>query len=256
MGRQLAAIAIAAGTIAATAGAACAAAAVAAPAANAVSVSGSVSGSGSVSASALALASAQAPIRTFTDTVSLQLNGYSSAAAGWYFHELYLTSIVRSPGLAEHGTDRDSGSDNGSGKPYNSVSQNYTVNGVYYRQNAAGKWAGSKLSAAELKGIENGADPYYSLAKFRSIPGVALVGPGHYQVTCTVSRFGSFFAWEYSEPTSILTDNGIKSATLNFWLDSSGRPVKDTITGQGANVRLSGAETFTDYNKPLTIKAP
>jgi hypothetical protein len=232
MRRQLATIVIAAGTIAATA--------------TAASASVSASGSGS----------AQAPIRTFMDTVSLQLNGYSSGEAGWYFHELYLTSIVRSPGFAEQGTDRDSGSDNGSGKPFSSVSQSYTVNGIYYRQNAAGKWSGSKMSPADLKGVENGADPYYSLAKFRAIPGVALVGPGHYRVTCTVGRFGSFFSWEYAEPASILTDNGIKSATLNFWLDSSGRPVKDTITGQSASVRLSAFETFTNYNKPLTIKAP
>jgi hypothetical protein len=228
MKRQLIAIAVAAGAIVATA---------------------------SVASAAPARASGQAPIRTLTDTVSLQLNGYGPAA-GWYFHELYVTYIVRTPELAEHLVDQTSGSSGTNGKPFDSISQAYIVNGLYYAKNTAGAWTNSRMSATNLTASENGADPYYSLAKFLAIPGVKLVGPGHYQVTCTTSQLSAFFSWEYAEPTLILTENGVKTATASFWLDSSGRPVKDTISGQSSHVRLSAVETFTKYNEPLTITAP
>jgi hypothetical protein len=145
---------------------------------------------------------------------------------------------------------------NSHGKETYYTEQQDVVNGTYYQKDNSSNWTSYKLSPALMNVNAEQANPYYLLSMFRKIPGVALVGSGHYQVTCTASQIGAYLNWDYEQAAKVLTENGITTVTANFWLDSSGRPVKDTITGQSSHVRLSAAETFTEYNVPLAISAP
>jgi hypothetical protein len=114
----------------------------------------------------------------------------------------------------------------------------------------------AQLSAAEIRSYEEQANPYNSEAKFDAIRGVTRVGPGHYQVTGTPRQVGAFLSFEYGLAAQALTDMSVKSVTISLWLDGSGRPVKFAVTAHSPRENVGITETFTDYNKPLTIKAP
>jgi hypothetical protein len=46
-----------------------------------------------------------------------------------------------------------------------------------------------------------------------------------------------------------------KAVTITLWTNANGYPLKFTVTGQSAVVRLAISETFS-YNRPVSIKAP
>ena len=216
------------------------------------SMAAAVAGTVLATASAAHAAPAvRAPIRTFVDNTSIRFSGID-----WYSRDYYDYRIVRTPRLAECGVHGFASS----AHPGESIAGHgdvCVVNGTYYSGLFGHhNWTSTKLSAADQKEDGESADPYYTLAMFLKIPGVAVASPGHYQVTCAVGQISAFLNWDYGVTKSALAKYGIASVTASFWLNSSGRPVKDTITGQSSHTRLSAVETFTKYNDPLIVKAP
>jgi hypothetical protein len=230
----------------------------------AVVTAGAVAAAGVQSASAApapapvapvaSVAASQAPIRTLVDTWSFQLNGYGNSA-GWYYRSWYTAAAVRSPALAISETFHEAYFVKG--KPKSDGSSEILAGGTWYeKENGASKWTAKKATASNLAQNEAEVNPYDTLAKVLAIPGAALVGPGHYRVTCTPSQANAYLNWDFGQQAVDLTQNGIKTISINFWVDSLGRPVKDTVTGQSSDVRVSAVETFTKYNESLKIKAP
>jgi hypothetical protein len=188
------------------------------------------------------------------DTWSFQFNGYRDET-GWYYRAAYKASAVRSPKLAISETFRDAYFVRGKPATYHGLA--ILAGRVWYEKyNGATKWTRKGASAKTLEQNAASTNPYNTLAKVLAIHAVALVAPGHYRVTCPASQANAFLTGDFGETAKNLTQNGIKTVTINFWVDSLGRPVKDTVTGQSSDVRLSATETFTKYNAPLTITAP
>jgi hypothetical protein len=94
------------------------------------------------------------------------------------------------------------------------------------------------------------------LTKFKALRGVHRVAAQHYRVTGTYAQTGSFLAWEYALTASEAKDSNLKSFTINFWVDSSGRPTRITVASQSPTLKLSITETFGHYNKPVVIRVP
>ena len=99
--------------------------------------------------------------------------------------------------------------------------------------------------------------PAYGLNHFYSIPGVRVVGPGHYHVKCTVAQVSAFWQDYLGIDThNSLVANGIKTVAVDLWINSSGQPVKIIVTAKSNDVRVNLVLTVGHYNQPLTIKAP
>lgn len=83
-----------------------------------------------------------------------------------------------------------------------------------------GRWVTGTLSAKARASDDRAANPYVSLA------------------------------------SNAFASTGTKTLTVAVTLDSGGRPVEITATGCSANNVFTATETFSHYNKPVTITAP
>jgi hypothetical protein len=97
---------------------------------------------------------------------------------------------------------------------------------------------------------------YVSLAMFSKLPGVRRVSPGHYSVTGPLAKISPFVRHEFSLSANPFAGTGTKTLTVTVVLDSGGRPVKITASGRSASNVFTATETFSHYNKPVTITAP
>ena len=212
---------------------------------------------GAVAASALpasANPAARVPIRTYHEAASFNLIG-TGALAGWY-HRFNLVELMAfSPHLEFYSTYRDEGFNN-NGKPVKTNYVEYIVGGSLYTRANGGRWNVRKQSPRQLQADIYGLDPAVSLAKFRAIPGVTLVGPRHYQVTASPAHANAFLSYEYYLTSSDLASGHITAVTLSAWTDGNGHVTKFVITAKSAEETVNIVETFTAYNRPLTITAP
>ena len=79
-------------------------------------------------------------------------------------------------------------------------------------------------------------------------------------MSCTVSatdqQASAFLYWQYGATVKDLSHyDKIKAVTITLRTNANGYPLKFTVTGQSAIVRLAISETFS-CNRPVSIKAP
>ena len=195
-----------------------------------------------------------APVRTFHEALNFNLVGTGSLA-GWYRHLNALQLVVLSPRLEYYTTFRDEGFDS-NGKLVKTNEVDYIVGGSQYTRVNSGRWSVQKQSPAQLRADVYAFNTAVGLAKFKAIPGIKLVAPHHYQVTASRAHANAFLTYEYGLTSSDLADGHIAAVTIGVWTDSSGYLTKIMVTAKSAEESVYSVETFTDYNKPLTITAP
>lgn len=143
------------------------------------------------------------------------------------------------------------------GRSYNHVLSYLVGRSFYTSASDAPTWKVTHETAATIASWAAQGGPGAELAAFRAIPSVLLVGTRHYRVTCTVARAKAFFSTAYGNDSfAQFKGTGIKSLTINVWVDSAGRLTKESVTGQSPTWAIAATETFTNYNKMLTVKAP
>lgn len=200
-----------------------------------------------------ASAATKAPVRTFTERNSLEFRGVGSQQ-GFYSKQWGGSEVALSPRLAMDGTENTSYRLNG--VVHNNSGHAVIVGNRYYLRKNGGAWAASTLSAKALAALAREQDPYTSLAKFDQLPGVRRVSPGHYSVTGPFAKISPFVRYEFQLASNAFAGTGTKTLTVTMTLDSGGRPVKITASGRSANNVFTATETFSHYNKPVTITAP
>ncbi len=203
---------------------------------------------------ASASAAAPAPIRTYHETFGMNLVG-TGTLAGWYYHTNGVELVVLSPRLQFYTAFRQEGFNN-SNKLYKTNEVDYLVGGSLYTRVNSGNWRVQKQSPRQLRTDIYELNTAVALAKFQAIPGVTLVGAHHYQVTASRAQANAFLTFEYSLTSSDLAAGGITAVTIGAWTDSSGRVTRFVVTAKSAEEHVSVVETFSSYNRPLTITAP
>ena len=194
------------------------------------------------------------PVRTYHEAVDFNLVG-TGADAGWYYHYKGVQRVVLSPRVAYYTAFRAKGFGN-NGKPFKTNEVQYLVGGRLYTLVNGGRWRVQKQSPGQLRADAYQLNTAVGLAKFEAIPGVALVGPDHYQVTASRAQATAFLTREYNLTSNDLASGGITAVTIGAWTDSSGHVTKFVITAKSSHEQVSVVETFTGYNRPLTITAP
>jgi hypothetical protein len=198
-------------------------------------------------------AAAKAPIRTFTEQFSLEFLGVGSQQ-GFYLKESGGDHVVISPRLALDGSTSTSYRFNG--VVHNNSDRGVIVGNRQYAKKDGGRWVASTLSAKTLAIDTLEQNPYTSLARFGKLPGIHLVSPGHYSVTGPFAKISPFVRYEFELASDAFAGTGTKTLTVTMALDSGGRPVKITASGRSADNVFTVTETFSHYNKPVTITAP
>jgi len=200
-------------------------------------------------------ASAQAPIRTYHYSENFNLTGLGQDA-GWYdrFSSKQTANLSGRLAMSE---GEQAKYFNSHDKLVSNDSMAYIVNGRFYSKNdGASIWTSTKLTAAQQRVVAQDLDPYYSAALIYALPGIRPVGAGHYQVTGTPAQMSPFLTHEYGLTANDLTSGGIKAVTVNLFVGPAGRPLEFTVSAHSSLENVTIAEKFSDYNKPVTIKAP
>ena len=198
-------------------------------------------------------AAAKAPIRTYTEQASLSFTGIGPVK-GFYFKEWGGEKVALSPRLAVASNVRTSFRLQG---VVHNASRLFDIVGNHtYTKANNGRWVTGTLSAKALASDERAANPYVSLALFGRLPGVRRVSPGHYSVTGPFAKISPFVRYEFGLASNAFAGTGTKTLTVTAVLDSGGRPVAFTASGRSANNVFAATETFSHYNKPVTITAP
>ena len=195
-----------------------------------------------------------APVRTYHEVLNFNLVG-TGTGAGWYYHYNGVELVVLSPHLQYYTAFRWEGF-NKNDKLTKTNEVQYVVGGWLYTRVNGGRWRVNKQSRAQLRAWVHQLDTAVSLAKFQAIPGVTLVGPHHYQVIASRAQANGFLTYEYNLTSGDLASGGITAVTIGAWTDGSGHVTKFVITAKSAQERVDVVETFTGYNRPLTITAP
>lgn len=198
-------------------------------------------------------AAAKAPIKTYTEQVSLSFTGIGSAK-GFYSKEWGGEKVALSPRLAVATNVRTSFRLQG---VVHNASKLFVIVGNHtYVKADNGRWVTGTLSAKARATDERAADPYVTLAQFGKLPGVRRVSPGHYSVTGPFAKISPFVRYEFGLASDAFAGTGTKTLTVTVTLDSGGRPVEITAAGRSANNVFTATETFSHYNKPVTITVP
>jgi hypothetical protein len=196
-------------------------------------------------------AAVRARILTYTEQSTTNWTGLG-ADAGNYSRSWENQRVELSPHLALtynwHLTTVTTGVHSSSG-------QTVVVGGRDYTRTGNGPWTSKTLTPQRIRTYEYGMDPDVTRAKIDALPGITRVAAGHYRVTGTYAKVGSFLAF-YDMSASYFEGSDIKTFTIDLWVDSSGRPVKDAVAGRSAIWAFSLVETFANYNKPVVIRAP
>ena len=128
-------------------------------------------------------------------------------------------------------------------------------NHTYLKKNT-GLWVTGILTAKGLTADEQALSPYVTLAHFDKLPGIRRVSPGHYSVTGPFAKISPFVRDEFGLASNAFAGTATKTLTVTMVLDSGGRPVAITASGRSANNVFTATETFSHYNKPVTITVP
>jgi len=198
-------------------------------------------------------AATRAPIRTFAERNSLEFRGIGSQQ-GFYSKQWGGSNVALSPRLALDGTESTSYRLNG--VVHNNSSHGVIVGNRSFLKQNRGAWVTSTLSAKALAAQARAQDPYTSLARFDKLSGVRRVSAGHYSVTGPFAKISPFVRYEFQLAPDAFAGTGTKTLTVTMTLDSGGRPVRFTASGRSANNVFTATETFSHYNKPVTITAP
>jgi hypothetical protein len=221
----------------------------------AIATAAIAAGSVAIAVAPGANAAAQAPIRTYHWSESLNLTGLGQDA-GWYYRGSSSQVTSLSGRLAQSGSIHQKYF-NSHDKLQSVAEDDYIVGGRYYEKNENAKtWTMTKETAAEQREDAQALDPYDTEASFQALSGVRLVGTGHYQVTGTPAQVDSFLNYEYGLTTKDMTSGGIKSVTVNMLVGPAGRPLEFSVSAHSSLEKVTITEKFSDYNKPVTIKAP
>ena len=122
--------------------------------------------------------------------------------------------------------------------------------------NGSGPWSVQQLSNSALRGEAQGLNPYRIQKAFLTLPQAHQASSSHYRVTGDYAQVGWFLQWEFGLSKVSFGGTNLKIFTINFWDDSSGRPVKITMSAKSSTFTITAVEAFSNYNKPLTITAP
>jgi hypothetical protein len=198
-------------------------------------------------------AAAKAPVKTYTERISISFTGIGRDK-GFFSKEQGAETVALSPRLAL--ATSSVLSQRLDGKVTNSSSRFDIVGNHTYLKQGSGRWVVGNLTAKARANDERLLNPYVSLAMFSKLPGVRRVSPGHYSVTGPFAKISPFVRYEFSLVSTAFAGTGTKTLTVTAVLDSGGRPVKFTASGRSANNVFAATETFAHYNKPVTITAP
>jgi hypothetical protein len=197
-------------------------------------------------------AAAKPVIRTYTEQGSVNFTGVGTNAR-YFFRTWGNEKVELRPRLAFndnwHSKFRRDGVRTSAGQLAIGGNRRYTRIG-------GSRWAVKTLTANQLRTWAHELDPSVALAKFDALPGVRRLAARHYRVTGTYSKIGSFLAWEFTLPAASFSGSNIKIFTIDVWTDPAGRPVKISGSARSSKLSFSVTETFTNYNKPVTIKIP
>jgi hypothetical protein len=219
----------------------------------AIAAVATVAGTLALAPSADAATGLELSASTYHEAINFNLVGLGSQAH-WYNHYNATELVVLRPDFEYYTAYRARGFNQSTGKPLDDAVKIYIVDGINYVQVNGGKWTENKKPIATLNSYY--LNPANGLAKLTAIPGAALVGTGHYQVSTTPARANGFLDFEYGLTAADLDSFGVKTVTMNAWTDSDGLVVKYLITAHSAEENVYIVETFSDYNQPLTITAP
>ena len=207
---------------------------------------------GTAGPAAHAATDTKTPIRTYTEYSALSFKGVGSDK-GYLSLTTDSERVALSPHLAYTASGLDESTGKGSQKtPFSEV----LVGDHFYTKTGGGSWKVQTLSAAVLAANAQGFNPYTTQQKFDALHGVHQVSRTESTVTGTLAQLNSFMSWEYGESAAAFKGSGIKTLTADFWVDSSGRPVKITVVGKSSTNDFTTVETFGNYNKPQTFTAP
>jgi hypothetical protein len=198
-------------------------------------------------------AAAKAPIRTYTEQTSISFTGIGKDQ-GFFSNERGGERAALSPRLALASTSRTSNRIDG--KVHNASSRFDIVGNHTYVKQGSGRWVVGPLTTKARAHDERALNPNVSLGMFGKLPGVHRVSPGHYSVTGPFAKISPFVRYEFGLAANAFAGTGTKKLTVTAVLDSGGRPVKFTASGRSANNVFTATETFSHYNKPVTITAP
>jgi hypothetical protein len=193
-------------------------------------------------------------VRTYHEALDFNLVG-TGTHAGWYYHYNGVELVVLSPRLEYYTAFRQEAFGN-NGKLTKTNEVQYIVGGWLYTGVNGGRWRVQKQSPRQLQADVYQFNTAVGLAKFEAIPGVTLVGPHHYQVTASRAQANAFLTYEYNLTSNDLASGSITAVTIGAWTDSRGHVTRFVITAKSAEEQVSVVETFTGYNRPLTITAP
>jgi hypothetical protein len=197
-------------------------------------------------------AAAKAKILTYTEQASFDFTGLG-ADAGNYFRTWQNERVELGPRLEFAYNWHDKNRLNG---VHSSSGQTVIVGDRRYTRSGSGPWTSKALTAKQRRAYEYGLDPNVTLAKFYASPGIKRVAAGHYRVTGTYARVGSFLFYEYGMTASFFKGSNVKTFTIDLRVDRSRRPVKVTVTGRSSTWEFSITEAFAHYNKPVVIRVP
>lgn len=202
-----------------------------------------------VAAGPAAYASTRASIRSYTESSSVSFKGVGSKKGyflGWGGSE----RVVLSPHLtlstisySQRGSTRQS-------------AQAVLIGDDYYMKEGDGSWKKQVYSAAYVADVAVGMSLYNEEQQFDALPRVRHASATESTVTGTIAQIDPFINDEYGVTLTNFKGSGITTLTADFWVDSSGRPVKVVVTGHSSDFDLSVVETFGSFNKPQTITAP
>lgn len=200
----------------------------------------------------IANATPKVPIRTYTEQGSVNFTAIGRGTS-YYSRHWGNERVELSPRLAFAANLHDTYRLNG---VHTSSSQLDIVGGRLYTRTGNGPWKSTTLTPSQLRTWAQELNPYVTLAKFNALPEVKRVAAGHFRVTGTYAKIGSFLSWEYGLTAASFKGSNIKTFTIDLWADSKGRPVKIAGAARSSNIAFSVTETFANYNKPVVIRVP
>jgi hypothetical protein len=205
-----------------------------------------------IAAPAAANAATQVPIRTYTGQTSVYFKGIGSKQ-GWFTSQNYTQGVVLAPHFA---LSQKSVFDYGWNTHHRSTQLYDIVGNHSYTKDGSGPWSVQQLSSSALRGDGQGLNPYQAQKSFLTLPGVQRASRSHYLVTGDYAQVGWFLNYEFGVSKVSLEGTNLKIFTISFWDDSRGRLAKITMSAKSSIFTATAAETFSNYNKPLTITAP
>lgn len=149
------------------------------------------------------------------------------------------------------------------------------VNGDVYtkglsRGNPSKPWTKNAGESKEIAAALKQADPRLALKMFSDVGTLKQVGTEtvngvsatHYSVTVELAKVAKQHP-ELADILDLLIQNGVKTQSVQLWVDSQKRPVRISMSAQLPNPAHSGSMInstqsvdFTDWGVPVTIQAP